>query len=100
MYPDLTLATPVFALLCGLLFAWLVVKTGSLLVPIFCHSAINFSLWFVINPVLMTQVPEGFPTALLHPVSIALLGGLTAVLVLGLSLLHTDFRRMPAAIAA
>lgn len=63
------------ALLLGGVFAWLVVRTRSLLPSILCHAAINFSWLFLINPAFgvlekLVELDTARPTSLPHPLTL------------------------------
>lgn len=96
-------ANAVFAALVGLCFAWLAVRSGSLVPAILCHSAVNlfvvFLLPLVINlfGVREAAVAPGFLT---HPLPLALLAVSVAVLVIGTRKLRFGFHRPVATVAA
>lgn len=89
----------VFAALAGLGFAWLAVRSGSLLTAILCHSAVNLFVVFLLPFAVSLLGPRdtsSAPITLAHPLLLALLGVSLVVLVTGTRKLHAGFRH-PAA---
>jgi len=71
------LGTAVFALLTGTLLAWVVVRSGSLLASLLCHSTVNLTWLFVLGPAFgitekfMNYVPGSpaeYPFTALFPI--------------------------------
>jgi len=92
--PDMSWGTPIFALLAGFYFAWLSIGSRSLYPSILCHATINFSVWFVIHP-LLTVYAGNASDPLTSPVALGLLAGSLALLVTGVAILRTEFRPGP-----
>ena len=89
-------ANAVFATLVGLCFAWLAIRTGSLVPAILCHSAVNLFVVFVLPlgvNLLGLRVSAATPDFLTHPLPLALLAGSIALLVTGTRRLRAEFRR-------
>ncbi|HEX2860658.1 MAG TPA: CPBP family intramembrane glutamic endopeptidase [Lacunisphaera sp.] len=90
----------VFALLVGLFFSWLVIRSNSLLPSMVCHAAINAIVLFVLRPLgdTGTFVPDlkGLPGAM---DAMLLLGLPLLVLVTGWRVLQAEFRSCQPALA-
>lgn len=90
-----------FALLVGLFFSWLVIRSRSLLPAIVCHAGINAVVLFVFRPLLdsgafapdLARFPGTIDAALVMLVSLAVLGT-------GWHLLREEFNPRQPALAA
>lgn len=85
----------VFAALAGLGFAWLAVRSGSLLTAILCHTAVNLFVVFLLPFAVSLLGPRdaaAAPITLTHPLLLTLLGVSLVVLVAGTRKLHAGFR--------
>ena len=87
----------VFAAVVGLYFAWLAIRSGSLLPSILCHAAINLFVVFVIRAVFSGSA-DATPEALHQPLPLVLLGGSLVVFGLGARYLAREFSQRSSAI--
>lgn len=83
----------VFAGLCGLHFAWLSIRSGSLLTSILCHSAVNLFAVFLLPLALGRSAAAADPRFLFHPPALVLLAASLAVLAAGMRELRGAFVR-------
>lgn len=81
-----------FALLVGLYFSWLVVRSGSLLANVLCHGAINLFVLFVMNPIWSVHHVDT-PADFLGPLPLTMLAGSLALFIHGVRILRTEFTR-------
>jgi membrane protease YdiL (CAAX protease family) len=81
-----------FALLVGLYFSWLVVRSGSLLVNVLCHGAINLFVLFVMNPIWSVHHVDT-PADFLGPLPLTMLAGSLALFVYGVRILRAEFNQ-------
>lgn len=87
----------VYAFVFGLGACWLTLRSRSLVPSILCHSAVNLSISFVLNPIFMARGLTS-PNTLAEPFSLLFLAGSLAVATTGISILNREFkRRWPAA---
>lgn len=96
-------ANAVFAALAGLYFAWLAIRSGSLLTAILCHSAVNLFVVFLLPFAVRLLGPRdatAAPITLAHPLLLALLAVSFAVLVAGTRKLRSGFRHPAAPVGA
>jgi membrane protease YdiL (CAAX protease family) len=84
----------VFAALVGLVFAWLAIRSRSLVPAILCHSAVNLFAVFLLPRLLnlFGVQAAATPAALTHPLPLALLAVSLGVLVIGARKLGAAFR--------
>jgi membrane protease YdiL (CAAX protease family) len=91
----------VFALLVGLFFSWLVIRSASLLPSMICHAAINAVMLFVLRPLgdsgMFTPDLHGFPRV---TDAVLVLGLPLLVLVTGWRVLRDEFHSRQPALAA
>lgn len=89
----------IFAGVVGLYFAWLAIRSGSLLPSIFCHAAINLFVVFVLRAIFPGSA-DATAADLHQPLALALLSGSLVVFVLGARYLTREFSQQPATLAA
>jgi membrane protease YdiL (CAAX protease family) len=84
----------VFAAFVGLVFAWLAIRSRSLVPAILCHSAVNLFAVFLLPLLLHLFGVQAAttPAALTHPLPLVLLAVSTGVLVIGARKLSAAFR--------
>lgn len=88
-------ATAIFALLAGLFFSWLVVRSRSLLPAMLCHSAVNLAWLFVCTPIFLAR---GITSAasLAQPLPLALCAASLALLIAAVAMLRQEFNHRDA----
>lgn len=84
------LANVAFALVVGLYFSWLVVRSRSLLTNVLCHGAINLFVLFAMNPIWSAQEVVS-PADYLRPLPLTMLVGSLALFVYGVRILRAEF---------
>jgi len=92
-------ANAVFATLAGLAFAWLLIRSGSLVPGILCHTAVNLFVVFLLPLTVRLLEPRVTALDLTHPLPLVLLAGSLAVLVAATRKLRAAFPR-PAPLAS
>lgn len=87
------------AALVGLFFAWLAIRSRSLLTNVLCHAGVNLGALFVWRPMVIAQ---GWTAKadLLHPLSLALIAGSLIGLIVATRALRTEFKSRAATLAA
>lgn len=79
-----------FAFIIGLVLSWLVLRSRSLFPSILCHSAVNLSVLFVINPIFAAHDLHA-SAEMLQPFALAFLASCVALAVASFEVLHGEF---------